>query len=577
MPIRRTLMIIVSIFCCMPLFAQFGGGPTLSIQVISEKDGSHPAAQTRYAVVVEVPHEWHVNANKPLDEFLIPTAISITSISGISTLGIYYPEAKNLTFSFQKDPLAVYEGKFAIGLILDIAESVKPDKYELAGILRYQACNDKQCALPKNIDIKIPVTVVATDTPLKLQHEDIFKSVNFVDTSIKAKTETKTEKPETKASTPTLQWKELINNFKIASTETGYMKKDAFLAFLNSSQENNAGTTQSKFADMGIAAILFLIIIGGLGLNLTPCVLPLIPINIAIIGAGAKAGSRKRGFALGGVYGLGIALVYGILGLIVVLTTGSFGSINASPLFNLIIAAIFVLLGLAMFDIISIDFTRFQAKIGIRKNESGSFIIAFLMGCIAALLAGACVAPVVIAVVLFSRDLYAQGSYIGLLLPFILGVGMALPWPFAGAGLSFLPKPGKWMMRVKYVFGVFIIVIAAYYAYMSYTLFSDRIVDQSEVASSVQAMDEEGWLSSLSEGLTMARGENKPVIIDFWATWCKSCMTMNKTTLKEPEVKNALDDFIKVKYQAQDPNEPSTKEIMEYFGVVGLPTYVILR
>jgi thiol:disulfide interchange protein len=82
------------------------------------------------------------------------------------------------------------------------------------------------------------------------------------------------------------------------------------------------------------------------------------------------------------------------------------------------------------------------------------------MGAVAALLAGACVAPVVIQVVLFSSNLYAKGNAVALALPFLLGVGMAIPWPIAGAGIAALPKPGAWMVRVKQVFGVVIMATA---------------------------------------------------------------------------------------------------------------------
>src|SRR5262249_4913844 len=79
-------------------------------------------------------------------------------------------------------------------------------------------------------------------------------------------------------------------------------------------------------------AILLIVLIGGVALNLTPCVLPMIPINLAIIGAGTQAGigegfpSRARGFLLGATYGGAMAFVYGVLGLIVVLTAGTFGT-----------------------------------------------------------------------------------------------------------------------------------------------------------------------------------------------------------------------------------------------------------
>ena len=100
------------------------------------------------------------------------------------------------------------------------------------------------------------------------------------------------------------------------------------------------------------------------------------------------------------------------------------------------------------------------------------------MGAVAALLAGACVAPVVIQVVLFSSNLYATGTTIALALPFFLGIGMAVPWPFAGAGLAALPKPGAWMVRVKQVFGVLILATAVYYGYEAYGIFANRWVDQ---------------------------------------------------------------------------------------------------
>lgn len=212
----------------------------------------------------------------------------------------------------------------------------------------------------------------------------------------------------------------------------------------------------------------------------------MIPINLAIIGAGAQAGSRRRGFLLGMAYGGAMAIVYGVLGLVVILMAGTFGTINASPWFNVGIAALFVVLGLAMFDVVTIDFSRWSSGFRTAGTSRGTFALAFSMGGVAALLAGACVAPVVIQVVLSSSNLYATGTTSALALPFLLGIGMAVPWPIAGAGLAALPKPGLWMVRVKQGFGVLILATAAYYGYLGYTIFANRWVDASSVTAGVK-------------------------------------------------------------------------------------------
>ena len=364
-----------------------------------------------------------------------------------------------------------------------------------------------------------------------------------------------------------------LETFTVVATTGGYLGTSDFMTFIGNAE---AGITeQGLFEGRGPIAILLLVLIGGLALNLTPCVLPMIPINLAIIGAGAQAGSRQRGFLLGLTYGGAMAFVYGVLGLVVVLTASTFGTINASPWFNLGIAVLFVALALAMFDVFEIDFSRFSGGVG--GGVRGSFGLAFTMGAVAALLAGACVAPVVIQVVLFASNLYATGTSLALALPFFLGIGMAIPWPIAGAGLASLPKPGPWMVRVKQGFGVLILGTAVYYGYLAYGLFANQFVDAAEVSSSVEAKLKEGWHSSLADGLAAAEREGKPVLIDMWATWCKNCLTMDKTTLADPAVVQALDGYVKVKFQAEQPDEAPAVDLMKRFKAVGLPAYAIIR
>jgi thioredoxin:protein disulfide reductase len=583
--------VIATLLFCVSSFAQLpaiGGGdfnqrplagPTVTAEGFTATDGVLPGTTFHAAIVLNVSEGWHINGNKPLDEFLIPTKLILEPPEGFTVTGTVYPEAELLKLGFQEDELAVYEGQVPIGVVIDVADGTAPGDYSLPGAVRYQACNDRTCAPPKTMDVAISVKVVPDGTALTAQQVDLFKTISF--SAIASSGEPDTSEPGGEEAVPEADdWREHASGFSVTGRNSGYMGAVAFMEWLDGVEAGTAQDDLNAFAGKGVLAIVLATLIGGLLLNLTPCVLPVIPINLAIIGAGAQSGSKARGFLLGGAYGAGIALTYGVLGMIAVLTGASFGGINASPWFNLAIAVIFIALALAMFDVFLIDFTRFQSKINASKGKKGSFGLAFTMGGIAALLAGACVAPVVIFVILFARGLYADGAIVALGLPFLLGVGMALPWPFAGGGLSFLPRPGLWMNRVKQAFGVIILLIALYYGALSYSLFSERyLLDSDEVGESVVALDEQGWTSSLAQGLAQARAEGKPVFIDFWATWCKNCLTMNKTTFKDPAVMQRLDGYVKVKYKAQAPDESPARDVMDHLGVggLGLPVYVILN
>ena len=172
--------------------------------------------------------------------------------------------------------------------------------------------------------------------------------------------------------------------------------------------------------------------------NLTPCVLPLIPVNLIIIGAAGN--DRRSGFRRGFAYGAGMALAYGAIGVAAVLAGARFGELNSSPLFNFITAAIFLVLAAAMAGLFDLDPGAWLRRILPERNRErkpgGGIWVAAFMGALSALLAGACVAPAVIAVLLLAAARFAAGESWAILLPFFLGVGMALPWPFAGMGLA---------------------------------------------------------------------------------------------------------------------------------------------
>lgn len=527
-----------------------------------------PGGSARAAINVRLPEGFHMNSDKPREENLIPITVSMEAVPAVAGATAAFPESTDLKQEGAAVPLRVFEREFAIGLEVNVAADAAAGAHRLPLRVRYQACDEKQCYLPITAALELSLSVSAN--PAAVPPPVAIAKLDFANA---AAVPIVAPRPVAPAAAAPADPMVMLDGFAVRGTEGGYLPAATFIKFVEDAQAGVA--RQGMFEGRGPIAILLIVFLGGLALNLTPCVLPMIPVNLAIIGAGSQGGSRSRGLLLGSVYGAAMAVVYGVLGLIVILSAQTFGTINASPWFNLGIAVLFVALALAMFDVFEIDFSKYSANVGTGSSR-GSVMLAFTMGGVAALLAGACVAPVVIQVVLFSTNLYATGTAAALALPFVLGLGMAAPWPLAGAGISALPKPGAWMVRVKQGFGVIILLTAAYYAYTAYGIFRDRSVDPAQVSSSVNELLKEGWHADLAEGLAVAQREGKPVLIDMWATWCKNCLTMDKTTLVDPSVKAALDGFVKIKFQAESPDESPAREVMQRFGAVGLPTYVVL-
>jgi len=540
-------------------------------------DGVPAGGTVRTALQIRLADGLHANSNKPRDPLLIPMVLTVEPPAGVSVVEIVYPPPTDLKQAFADQPLSVFEREFAVGVRLNVGREVALGDLEIPAQLRYQACDETMCYKPVTVDTGWTFRVLKAGTQVKPVHGETLDRIPFGHGEAPAAAPLVLPRA-LRPSPPAAVGGDMLTKlaaFTTTGSAAGYMSSSDFLEFVRKAE--TGVREQGWFEGRGPLAILLIVLLGGLALNLTPCVLPMIPINLAIIGAGAQAGSRGRGFLLGSAYGAAMAFVYGVLGLIVILTAGTFGTLNASPWFNAGIAALFVVLALAMFDVLVIDFSRFGSRFHVAETGRGTFVVAFGMGGIAALLAGACVAPVVIQVVLFSSNLYATGTPAALALPFFLGVGMAIPWPFAGAGIAALPRPGAWMVRVKQLFGAVILTTAAYYGFEAYRIFADRWVDPSEVTSSVEEMAREGWYVSLDQGLAASVAERKPVLIDLWATWCKSCLVMDKTTLKSTEVGQALANYVKIKFQAENPDESPTKEVMERLGAIGLPTYVILK
>ena len=315
--------------------------PKASVAPLVESDGIHAATIVRAALQVSLPEGLHVQSNQPRDPSLIPTILTIDPPAGVSVAEIVYPATTDLKQIGADQPLSVFEHDFVVGVRFSIAPGTAPGDLLVPAHLRYQACDAQVCYPPATADASWTLRVVPAATSISTGQADLLDRIPFGKGQAPSSSAAVTARSREGLSAADSGLAQL-DDFVVLGTTGGYLGSTDFLRFVHNAE---MGVTERGLLEgRGPLAILLIVFLGGLALNLTPCVLPMIPINLAIIGAGARAGSRSRGFLLGAAYGGAMALVYGILGVIVILTAGTFGTINASPWFNLGITVLFVIL-----------------------------------------------------------------------------------------------------------------------------------------------------------------------------------------------------------------------------------------
>lgn len=330
-----------------------------------------------------------------------------------------------------------------------------------------------------------------------------------------------------------------------------------------------AGERTADLESHAVWMILLLVFAGGLAANLTPCVLPLVPVNLSLVGKGARRGAA---------YGAGITVAYGGLGLAAAFGGAAFGTIQSSPWFSLLAAVVFTVLGLAVSEVFILDFSRFRPR---AKPAGGDAAVhaglwkPFALGAWSAVLAGACVEPILIATLVLTAKWYAAGNVWAVALPFVLGAGMGLPWPFAAAGLAVLPRPGAWMRWVNRVFAAVLFGMAIWYGHLAWTGWQARRAPAERGQVDERATWFEATPATWTRVFDAARKTGKPIFVDVWATWCKNCLAMERTTFREASVKRALSAFAVIRLQAEDFDALAHLPVLKNVPIKGLPACLV--
>jgi len=126
------------------------------------------------AVVAQVAPGYHVQANKVLEDYLIPLTVTADLPAGFKLLNTSYPKAQIRKFPFAKEPMAVYEGRFVVKLEMEAGADTAIGATTIPMSLRFQACNDQLCLPPAKLPIAAEFTVAPAGAPAKNIHGDIF-------------------------------------------------------------------------------------------------------------------------------------------------------------------------------------------------------------------------------------------------------------------------------------------------------------------------------------------------------------------------------------------------------------------
>ena len=208
-----------------------------------------------------------------------------------------------------------------------------------------------------------------------------------------------------------------------------------------------------------------LVFAGGVLTSLTPCIYPMIPITVSIVGAqAAGSATRWRPVSLTLSYVLGLALVYAALGLIAGLTGTLFGSISTNPWLYFGMANLLLIAALAMLDVLPIRLPQGLLQRASTAGGGGSLAGAFLMGAASGLVAAPCSAPVMAAVLTWVST--TRSAVLGFVYLFVFSLGMSTLLVAAGlsaGALSRLPRAGAWMLWVKKGFAIVMLGVAEYY------------------------------------------------------------------------------------------------------------------
>lgn len=371
---------------------------------------------------------------------------------------------------------------------------------------------------------------------------------------------------------------------------------------------------QIKQGDLSIILLLGVLFLGGLLTNLTPCVFPMIPITLRILGRQSDA---KWLHAC--LYALGIMMTYSALGIVAGLSGGVFGAYAGGTTFNVAFGLVFVIFALSMLGFGNFSFLQsLGAKWG--SGASGP-VNTLLMGAGAGLVAAPCTGPILGSLLAYTAS--QQTPILTISFFVVYSLGFALPYVLLGgfaSSASRLKVSAKVQVAVKLGFAAIMFALALYYlriplrsilapihghwllsatiflvvglAWCIRYLFSNDTnkyrsilpslvlgIGAFALVQNISGGDLEvkiKWQKSLEQGIALARQLNRPLLLDGWADWCAACKEMDVTTYQDDRIKQELSrNWVTVKIDFTELTD-ELDAFAQRYQMHGLPVTILL-
>jgi thiol:disulfide interchange protein DsbD len=599
--------------------------PILKADVVAPAESLKPGRTAILTLDLNIRPPFHINSDQPSEDYLIGTTVDFKARKGVTFGRIVFPPSQMKKFGYSDNPLSVFEGTIKVTVEVILAPDFKDKEIVIEGTVGYQACDDQSCQPPTDAPFKKALPVDAGAASNTSPEPGADKPKPDAPKDVPA--------PVSPAAENVKKSEELLPAPGAGAIEPQKTVDSAGKASVPSVQSPAAG---ADFGKKGLLLTFLLVFVGGLALNLTPCIYPLIPITISYFGGQAEG--KKGGVVLHSfIYVLGMAMTYSILGVVAAFTGSLFGVALTYPPVLIAIALVMVALSLSMFDVYEFRMPAFLNKAA--GTSKKGFFGSFFMGLTVGIIAAPCIGPFVLGLLTYVGN--QKNVVLGFSLFFVLAMGLGVPFLLLGifsGSINKIPRSGAWMVWVRRIFGFILIAMALYFvkslfpnplyynlgvaltalvggihlAWIEPTQGSGKVflfirnvfgvaffilalvfavsgirgyVDE-ELNAKLQGLSAAGGTFSLNavvwepyteEALAGALRTGKPVFIDSTADWCIACHEMDKKTYSQPEIIAESKKFVMLRADLTRNSDERVKAFYKKFNAKGAPTLIFLK